>query len=96
MSPETTLYGGFNTRRYTLVHGFCFFKLFPIGCIGLNKHILLLCRLPIEMAGGESVCAEASVTGRKKEAVKLCALNACRILDAQDILRNPMHAGILR
>ncbi len=22
------LYGGFNTRRYTLVHGFCFFKLF--------------------------------------------------------------------
>ncbi len=28
-------YGGFNTRRYTLVHGFCF-KLFPIGCIGLN------------------------------------------------------------
>ncbi len=22
------LYGGFNTRRHTLVHGFCFFKLF--------------------------------------------------------------------
>ena len=21
------LYGGFNTRRYTSVHGFCFFKL---------------------------------------------------------------------
>ncbi len=30
------LYGGFNTRRYTLVHGFCFSKLFPIGCIGLS------------------------------------------------------------
>ncbi len=33
------LYGGFNTRRYTLVYGFCFFKLFPIGCIGLNLPI---------------------------------------------------------
>ncbi len=29
-SPEAygNLYGIFNTRRYTLVHGFCFFKLF--------------------------------------------------------------------
>ncbi len=40
MSPENThkLMGFymevFNTGRYTLVHGFCFFKLFPIGCIG--------------------------------------------------------------
>ncbi len=23
--------GGFNTRRYIIVHGFCLFKLFPIG-----------------------------------------------------------------
>ncbi len=41
MSPENVrkheiLYGGFNTRRCTLVHGFCFFKLFPIWCIGLT------------------------------------------------------------
>ncbi len=37
-SPKVygNLYGGFNTRRYTLVHGFCFFKLFSIGCIGLR------------------------------------------------------------
>ncbi len=27
---------GFNTRRYTSVCGFCFFKLFPTGCIGLK------------------------------------------------------------
>ncbi len=45
MSPENAklmgfMYGGFNTRRYTLVHGLCFFKLFPIGCVGLN-HLLL-------------------------------------------------------
>ncbi len=26
-----------NTRRYTSAHGFCFIKLFPIGCIRLNK-----------------------------------------------------------
>ncbi len=40
MSLENThklmgLYGGFNARRYTIVHAFCFFKLYPIGCIGL-------------------------------------------------------------
>ncbi len=36
MSPENThKLMGFITRRYTFVHGFCFFKLFPIGCIGL-------------------------------------------------------------
>ncbi len=29
------LYGGLNTRRYTIAHGFCFFKLFPTVCIGL-------------------------------------------------------------
>ncbi len=28
--------GRFNTRRYTSVHGVCFFELFPIGCIGLR------------------------------------------------------------
>ncbi len=29
------LCGDFNTRRYTSVHSFYFFKLFPIECIGL-------------------------------------------------------------
>ena len=33
--------------------------------------------------------AEASVKGKKKDAVVLCALNACRMLDAHDILRQP-------
>ncbi len=28
--------GGFNTRRYTLVQGFCFFKLFFVGPTELN------------------------------------------------------------
>ncbi len=43
MSPENTpkligfysVYGGFHTRHYTLVHGFCFLKLLPVWCIGL-------------------------------------------------------------
>ncbi len=30
------LYEGFNTRRYTLVQGFCFFWLFLMGCKELN------------------------------------------------------------
>ena len=32
--------------------------------------------------------AEASLKGKKKDAVVLCALNACRMLDAQDMLRH--------
>ena len=44
-------------------------------------------RLPIDSASGEGVYAEASVQGRKKEAVLQCALNACRILDSYDMLR---------
>ena len=45
------------------------------------------------MATGEPVYAEASVRGKKREAVVQCALNACRILDAQDMLRNPTQGG---
>ena len=45
-------------------------------------------RLPIDTVSGEAV-AEASVKGKKKEAVVLCALNACRMLDAHDVLRQP-------
>ncbi len=51
-------------------------------------------RLPIDTATGEPVYAEASVKGRKKEAVIQCALDACRMLDAQDILRNPIHGRL--
>ena len=57
--------------------------------------ITLLPRLPIDMATGEPVYAEASVKGRKKDAVVQCALNACRLLDAQDMLRNPIHRMLL-
>ena len=36
------LYGGFNTRRYTLVHGFFFVKLLFIGPKELNNLWLLI------------------------------------------------------
>ena len=49
---------------------------------------MYFCRLPIDTVSGEAV-AEASVKGKKKDAVILCALNACRMLDAHDILRQP-------
>lgn len=44
-------------------------------------------RLPIENAGGGYVIAEATVSGKKKDAVFQCALEACRILDRSGMLK---------
>ena len=52
-----------------------------------NEYVV---RLPIETLSGESAYAEGSHTGKKKEAVVLCALEACRLLDAEGILRESM------
>ena len=38
--------------------------------------------------------AEESVRGKKREAVVLCALNACRMLDAHDILRQSAKGDV--
>ena len=54
----------------------------------LAVYQLFLHRLPIDTATGEAVYAEASLKGKKKDAVVMCALNACRMLDAQDMLRH--------
>uniref|UniRef100_A0A5S6QUU1 FHA domain-containing protein n=1 Tax=Trichuris muris TaxID=70415 RepID=A0A5S6QUU1_TRIMR len=43
--------------------------------------------LPIESRDGKAVYAEGVTSVSKKEAMVQCALNACRILDAQGILR---------
>ena len=45
------------------------------------------CRLPLETPTGEPLYAESTVKGRKKEAIVQCALEACRLLDAYDVLR---------
>ena len=52
-------------------------------------------RLPIDTATGEAVCAEASHKGKKKDAVVMCALNACRMLDAQDMLRHHVKGNFM-
>ena len=52
-----------------------------------ERVFVTFCRLPIDTLSGEPVYAEAAVRGKKKEAVVQCALNACRMLDAEDILR---------
>ncbi|XP_065902458.1 kanadaptin-like isoform X1 [Dysidea avara] len=43
--------------------------------------------LPVQSAGGEMVVAEATLKGKKKEAVTQCALEACRLLDSYGMLR---------
>lgn len=48
----------------------------------------------MDTATGEAVYAEASLKGKKKDAVLQCALNACRMLDAQDILRHSVPGGV--
>ena len=50
-------------------------------------YICTLCSLPVQSAGGEMVVAEATLKGKKKEAVTQCALEACRLLDSYGMLR---------
>ncbi|KRY33868.1 MAGUK p55 subfamily member 5 [Trichinella spiralis] len=50
-------------------------------------------RLPIETSTGKPVFAEAVVSGAKKDAIFQCALEACRLLDAHDVLRKSSQIG---
>ncbi|XP_062500224.1 kanadaptin-like isoform X1 [Corticium candelabrum] len=54
---------------------------------GKDKKFHARIRLPIQTAEDDYIYGEATVAGKKKDAVVACALDACRILDAQGMLR---------
>ena len=82
--PKKSLRGWFEREGYDLEYdckevGYAKFKCTVI--------------LPIEDEHGvtSEVIAEATVSGKKKEAVINCALEACRILDRRGVLRSSNH-----
>ena len=56
---------------------------------------LVILRLPVDGPNGEDLIAEAVVSGKRKDAVIACALEACRMLDKCDLLRQSKHGGYL-
>ena len=43
--------------------------------------------LPIDTPSGKAVVAEASITGKKRDAFNNCALEACRLLDKHGMFK---------
>ena len=51
-------------------------------------------RLPVDGPNGEVLVAEATVSGKKKDAVIACALEACRLLDMHGMLHASKHGTV--
>ena len=56
-----------------------------------HSALSLSLRLPVDGPNGEVLVAEATVSGKKKDAVIACALEACRLLDVHGMLHASKH-----